>query len=195
MKNQKGFTIIEIAFVIAIIGLIITIFAPRGTLTWKDSQAVSAVAAVSTLKSATGVYASRNYSLPPAATAINAMIADGELDGDPTTSIKVGTGGTYGIGTGIAVGGSGTIALGVTTGGDGYDFDGDGVVDTIATESVAELQIAGLTNGQASELSVKMDGTANSVTAVATADTRGRVEYPSIAAGATGIASVYIERY
>jgi len=75
----------------------------------------------------------------------------------------------------------GIIVSGVTTGAttDGYDFYGDGTVDTFATESVAELQIAGITQGQAVALSTKMDGAALSATINTPID-------------AKGIASVYI---
>jgi len=184
MNNQKGFTLIEVAFVIAIIGVLIAFFSPSGTTTYKDAEKLSTTTAISTLTTAEGMYIARNNALPAN---IGAMIADGELTGDVLKSIK--------HGTATLVNAAGNT-VGEATAADGYDLDGNGAVDTTAGEQVSEVQIAGLTPAQADEINIAIDRAASVIAAGAVpADTTGRVEFPAIAAGATGTVSVFVQRY
>jgi len=193
MNNQKGFTLIEVAFVIAIIGVLIAFFAPSGATTYKDAEKLSTTTAISTLTTAEGMYIARNNKLPSGIGTnggIAAMITDGELTGNVLKSIKNGNATL-------------TNVLGNTAGeasagsGNGYDLDSNGTVDTTAGEQVAQVKITGLTPAQADDINTAIDnaGTVINTSGGVPADTKGRVEFPAIVAAATGTVSIFVQRY
>lgn len=66
MKNQKGFTLIELMIVVAIIAILAAIALPAYSDYTKKSKVSEVVLAASAVRTAVAEYASSNNTLPPA---------------------------------------------------------------------------------------------------------------------------------
>ncbi len=65
LKNQKGFTLIELAIVIAILGIIAVVAIPTYQNMTKTAQIGALQGACGTLKSAVGIYIAKNRGTAP----------------------------------------------------------------------------------------------------------------------------------
>lgn len=169
--------------VLALIGVLAAIISMNGLNLFKDAHVDSVVSAHKTMKQVVSAYTFKNKVLP-ASEAV--LIQDGYVDGSIVESVKVGTGTT------VVFNQAGNAA-GEASAGNGFDLDGDGTVDTAAGDTVVQMVIAGVTPNEANEISTIIDGAAKTP-AVSALDAKGRVEYPIIAAGATGSVTIYVDR-
>jgi len=180
MVARKGFTLIELVIVIAIIAILAAIIMPRSGTVFNDAGIASVQESVRAEQTALVRYVAKNHALP---TTEDLLVSGGFVAGKPTSGISIGTGAVMANVAGASAGDAAAA--------NGYDLDGNGTADT-ANESVIEIQINGVTPEDARNISLSIDGAANTP-ALNAADAKGRVEYPAILAGNTGTVYIYVD--
>jgi len=174
-KNiKKGFTLIEMVIVIAIIGIIASMIMPKTGAAFNDAEILSVVQAAHSLQTGVVQYVAKKNVLPWGEKLI---IKEKLMDGSAVDSIKIGT-------PRFASGAGDKVGVGPVN---GFDLDGDGTPDTTAAERVVEIIIYRATAEEARAISLKFDKAALTP-ALGVADNKGRVEYNA----GTGFVNVYI---
>ncbi|WP_318457952.1 pilin [Photobacterium leiognathi] len=105
MKKQQGFTLIELMIVVAVIGVLSAIAIPQYEKYVAKSQAASALATISALKTNVESYIAENTDFP----AVSATSAGDAALGMPASEL-----GTLTLATGNASGADGTITYSFT---------------------------------------------------------------------------------
>ena len=117
MKSQKGFTLIELMIVIAIIGILAAIAIPRFSNATNSANVAKAQADLSTLDSAITVYLAANPSGVPTAGSTGNLVTDGYLaswPAPPTSDVNTKAGNVT-KNTAYTISGGSTTTNGTTT--------------------------------------------------------------------------------
>jgi len=180
-KSNQAFTLIEMIGVLAVIAILASMLIPKIFEAINNSKINNAAVSYNTVKTAladhyakfgsllssngtvfaTGTYAATNYD--------KMLVAEGFLD--KTFQVKIGTTNTH-----VQV--VTTQASGATpcTTDSAYDLDGTGGNDA-SGGVVVEAVITGVTENDARDLSLRLDGDALSTAATGADDLLGRVKY------------------
>jgi prepilin-type N-terminal cleavage/methylation domain-containing protein len=210
-RRQSGFSLVEMIGVLAIIAILAVIIVPKVFSTIASARVTNAAGSIGALKSATAEFAGRYGTIP--VTGANSRIDDLLLTSqfvDGRFLVKIGTQPanppiagavwTYANGAWTAAGGAAQAAQSrviclasnatAPSTANGANYKLDGVNDLPAGSRVVSAVIVNLTGSEALQLSQKLDGDANSTTAVL-ADALGKVVYNTPNAG-TGLTTAYI---
>ena len=120
MRNQKGFTLIEIIAVLVILGVLAAVAVPKYISLQDDAKKKAAVGAVAAAKSALSMrYAQKllaDSSAPDASGVVTGMVTNCGVDaGDFSVRCTAGTGVVTITATGTSAGVSGGVATGTFT--------------------------------------------------------------------------------
>lgn len=177
-KNSKrGFTLIEMVGVLAVIAILAALLVPKVMAAISDSKYSNTVASINSVKTATMSYYAKNTSFTPTNAFDTVLLSGGFID--QAFAVKVGTG------TALQV-----VAAPGGVGGAGYKLDGVNLLTAASNTSwVVECVITNVPAADAVELSSRIDGVLMSTNGLA-ADSLGRVTYA--APDATGLTTVYV---
>lgn len=210
-RRSAGFSLVEMIGVLAIIAILAVVIVPKVFSTIASARITNAAGSVTALKSTVTEFAGKYGTIPNTVAASrldDLFIAAGMLDG--RFVVKIGTQpGTPAIpaanwvntsGTWTATGGSSqntqsrvicltsTATAPSTANGSNYQLNG--VANLPAGSRVISAVIVNATGNEARELSLKLDGEANSVATALLADPLGKVVYNT--PNGAGLTTVYI---
>ncbi|MGC8828734.1 MAG: type II secretion system protein [Verrucomicrobiia bacterium] len=186
---QKGFTLIEMIGVLAVIAILAGMLIPKIFEAIRNSRVNATLEAYNTLKAAAldnyakwGKFASTEGTAYTGASFDGVLFQEGRIDARASDKIPLAlTGGTNNVYVSVTPGKGNNNA--------GYALSGGTVISTDNAANTVELVIKGVAPQDAQDLSLRLDGPALSVTSLTSADTIGRVEY---AAPSDGKTDVYI---
>lgn len=198
IKVNKGFTLVEMIGVLAVIAILAGMLIPKIFEAIKNSRINSTLEAYNTLVAAVndhvgkwGKFCDKDGNPITTTSGDDAkyfdykvLFAEGRITAPAYAKIRVGEGADTTETMVELVKGTSN-----TTGAGGYDLDGDGTGDTSNAAMVAELKITGVAAEDARELSIRLDGAGLSASDLTSADSTGRVEYGTPSGGKT---TVYI---
>jgi prepilin-type N-terminal cleavage/methylation domain-containing protein len=209
--RQRGFTLIEIIGVIALVALLAAILAPRVTGVVARGKVSSTAEGIASLKTATADYIAKNSSLPlrGGTGSTNSAVATGRFDADLVAggfteklfSCGVGTQtfdesaltGRIHVRSQTASTSTSITAPTATVGGTGFDLDRDSSTADFSTgQIVVSTFIPGVSIGDAIALNKQIDGDVNSGTG---SDSVGRCLYSSADADNKVTVYVYVSHY
>jgi prepilin-type N-terminal cleavage/methylation domain-containing protein len=211
-RRQHGFSMVEMIGVLAIIAILAVIIVPKVFSTIASSRITNAAGSVGAMKTATAEFAGKYGTIP--LTTANSRIddllfTDGLIEGrfvvkigtQPATPLIAGAIWTRAAGAWTAAGGASqatqsriiclasTVAVPSTAAGANYLLS-DATTNIPAGSRVISAVIVNVTGNEARELSLKLDGEANSAANATVADNAGKVVYA--APNAAGQTTVYI---
>jgi prepilin-type N-terminal cleavage/methylation domain-containing protein len=210
-SRRQGFTLVEMIGVLAVVAILTAMLIPKIFETINTARINSAAAGVNTVKNAVanhfaefgGFADATGTVLTPATVAASAeaanfdslvLLTDGILE--KRFSVKIGDQLSTNL-VRVRLVETAATAGAITATSANYDMDGvDADVDTNDGALVCECVITGVSAADARALKQLIDGA--DITAMANlpamgdSATKGRVKYPSIAAGATGTVVVYV---
>jgi type II secretory pathway pseudopilin PulG len=206
-NRKAAFSMVEMIGVLAIIAILAVIIVPKVFSTIASARITSAASSAAAMKTAIVDYASRYGSIPvtnltPNARLDDLLVVEGLLDA--RFAVKIGTpqtaaaGATYTRSTGVWAGGASqalqtkliclvsTVAVPSASLGANYYLNG-GNVSLPAGAHVVSAVIMQVTGTEARELSLRIDGDANTQLTATTADNAGKVVYALPVAGMTDV--------
>ena len=211
-RRQSGFSLVEMIGVLAIIAILAVIIVPKVFSTIASSRITNAAGSIGALKSATAEFAGKYGTIPTTVAASridDLLLTDGLMDGrfvvkigtQPSNPPILGATWTRAAGAWTAAGGVSqatqsriiclTSSVAVPSVAVGANYMLDGVTNLPAGSRVISAVIVNATGTEARELSLKLDGDANSATNATLVDNAGKVVYAAPNAG-TGLTTVYI---
>lgn len=91
LRQQKGFTLVELLVVVAIIGVLAAIAVPRFVDSTATASGAKVLADLQSLDSAIQQFSAANGALPTALTDLNTYFASGAVPVPPTGKVKIKT--------------------------------------------------------------------------------------------------------
>jgi len=185
-NSMRGFTLIEMIGVLAIIAILASIVAPRVFNAIADARVISVVETGNATKAALIDYFRGKGKLPDSAHPGKELVAAGFLEGMPDAKVHVGDSMRFARGMGAALGsipGKTPFA---------YDLDGKGDIDVGPANVIFEFQFRSVNIADAWDLSQMIDGATLSQADGTTADLQGRVAYAAPVDGVTPSLHFYL---
>jgi len=181
-KSSQAFTLIEMIGVLAVIAILASMLIPKIFEAINNSKINNAAVSYNTVKTALADHYAKWGSLlssngtvftTSASIATNydkLLVSEGFLD--KTFQVKIGTTNTH-----IQVVDSLANNVAADTSNSAYDLDGTGTANDASGGVVVEAVITGVTENDARDLSLRLDGDLLSTPATGSDDTKGRVKY------------------
>lgn len=187
-RAQKGFTLIEMIGVLAVIAILAGMLIPKIFEAMRNSRVNATLEAYNTLKAAVvdnvakwGKFATTAGAAYTGSSFDGILFQEGRIDARAADKIPLST-----------IGGTANVYVSVTTGpggigGAGYALSGGTAISTSQAANTVELIIKSVAAQDAQDLSMRLDGPTLSFTSLTSADSIGRVVYAAPTSGKTDV--------
>jgi general secretion pathway protein G len=198
-RNRRGFTLIEMIGVLAVIAILASLLIPKIYEAINNSRINNAIVSYNTVKTAVADHfakygalnsqAGTNFAIAADVRSTNYDIGVLLLEGfiDKPFVTKVGTSSEVKL-----LAGPTAATVGDTDGAFWLSGQGSENDETINASFVLVAVIHGVTASDAHDISQRLDGDSLSTLPVGSVDHMGRVKFAAIGAGATGDVTIYI---